>query len=91
MHLAVVDDDLPNVGGRGVVRSFRRLGLELPCLLVCRDPDERILHDAIQLQVFSVLQADGQQAMLSRMILRAAQRYYHLDWALPEQFESSSN
>ena len=86
MHLAILDDELPDAGGRGVVRGIRRMGLELPCLLVCRDPDERVLRDAIQLDVFSVLEAEAQTDLLPPMIVKAVRRIYHLDWSITGGF-----
>lgn len=80
MHLAVVDDELPEEGGRGVVQSIRRLGLELPCLLVCRDADPRVLRDAMELGVFSVLDAGSPTKVLTPTILNVVRRIYRVDW-----------
>lgn len=83
MHVAVLDDGLPPHGGLDAVRRIRRIGLELPCLLVCEDPEPRLLQDAIQLDVFSVVQAGGEGERLTPLILRIARRVYAVDWPLP--------
>ncbi len=86
MHLAVIDDDLPEAGGRGVVRNIRRLGLDLPCLLVCKCPDERVLHDALRLDMFSVLDTEMPTDALTPIILRVVRRVYRTDWSVPGGF-----
>lgn len=91
MHLAVVDDDLPDSGGRGVVRRIRRLGLELPCLLVCKNPDQRILQDAIRLDVFSVVEAEAPGDKLPPVIFKLVRRVYDLDWPVPDGFSELNN
>lgn len=83
MHAAVVDDELPGSGGRGTVRGIRLLGLELPCLLVCRGADQRVLRDAIQLGVFSVIEADADRDTVTPILLKLVRQRYHLDWSIP--------
>ncbi len=83
MHVAVVDDELPEVGGRDMVRGIRRLGLELPCLLVCRGADQRVLRDAIQLDVFSVIEAAADCDTVTPILLDLVRQRYHLDWSIP--------
>ncbi len=86
VHLAVIDDELPDAGGRGMVRNIRRLGLEFPCLLVCRHPDERVLHDALRLDMFSVLDAETPTDTLTPMIFTVVRRVYRTDWSAPGGF-----
>jgi len=86
MHLAVVDDELPDAGGRGALRGIRRLGLALPCLLVCHGADQRLLRDAIQLDVFSVVEAESERDLLTPTVLKAVRQVYHLDWLVPGTF-----
>jgi len=83
MHAAVVDDELPETGGRGTVRGIRLLGLELPCLLVCRGADQRVLRDAIELGVFSVIEADADYDTVTPILLKLVRQRYHLDWSIP--------
>ena len=83
MHVAVVDDDLPDAGGRDTVRGIRLLGLELPCLLVCKGADQRVLLEAIQLGVFSVIEADADCDAVTPILLKLVRQRYHLDWSIP--------
>src|SRR5512140_3210210 len=84
MHVAVVDDDLPGTGGLEVLRRIRRLGLVLPCLLVCDEPDARLLSDALALDVFSVVQGTGEEGLLAPLVLKAVRRTYRLNWRVAE-------
>lgn len=83
MHVAVVDDELPDAGGRLAVRRIRLLGLELPCLLVCKGADQRVLLEAIQLGVFSVIEADADRDAVTPILLKLVRQRYHLNWAIP--------
>ncbi|MFQ5429909.1 MAG: hypothetical protein ACE5E1_06325 [Phycisphaerae bacterium] len=91
MHVAVVDDDLPDAGGRGVVRRMRGAGLHLPCLLVCRMPDQRVLQDAMQLDVFTVVEADAQGELLPPVVLKLVRRIYRVEWTIPGGFDQANN
>lgn len=84
MHVAVLDDELPGTGGLEVLRRIRRMGLVLPCLLVCEEPDARFLSEALALDVFSVVQASGEENLLAPLVLKAVRRTYRLDWQVPE-------
>jgi DNA-binding NarL/FixJ family response regulator len=81
MHVAVVDEELPGTGGLDVLRRIRRLGLDLPCLLVSDRVDSRLLRDALDLNVFSVV--DGGLAPVETIVpvvLRLIRRVYQIDW-----------
>jgi DNA-binding NarL/FixJ family response regulator len=81
MHLAVVDDGLPVAGGLDLLRRIRRLGLALPCLLVCDQPDQRLLRDALALNVFSVLQVEATTQSLAPLVLKVVRQVYQIDWS----------
>lgn len=86
MHVAVVDDGLPPRGGLDTLRRMRRMGLVLPCLLVCDDPGPRLLRDAIELDVFSVVYAEAESELLTPMVLRIVRRVYDVEWPMPGGF-----
>jgi len=81
IHVAVLDEELPPAGGLSLVRRFRRIGLGFPCLLVCREADDRTLCDALEVGVFSVLSAEAQPTLLRPMVLKAFRRVHPWDWA----------
>ena len=75
MHAAVVDDGLPGAGGLDLLRRFHRLKLRLPCLLVCDRLDQRLLRDALELNVFSVVvQAHAETDVLTPWVLKLVRR-----------------
>lgn len=84
MHVAVVDDALPRAGGLDLLRRIRGLGLGLPCLLVCEDPDPRVLRDALSLDVFSVVQAGPVGEGLVPMVVKLVRNVYRVDWNVSE-------
>ncbi len=82
VHLAVVDDQTPSIGGLALLRRIRRLGLAFPALLVSHQPDPRLLREALELDVFSVVDEGAAQAALVPQILKVFQRLYHVDWPM---------
>ncbi len=82
-HLAILDDGLPIAGGLDALRRMRQSGLTMPCLLVAHSPDRRMMIDAIQLNVFSVVTVDEVRDLLTPVVMRVVRQVYHLDWANP--------
>jgi DNA-binding NtrC family response regulator len=78
LHVAIVDGEMPG-GGLKLLRRVRGLGLDLPCLLVCDTVDSRLLQEAIELDVFSVM-AKAQDRLLRPMLFKLFRRVYRLDW-----------
>ena len=76
MHAAVLDYGLPPGGGLDALRSIRQLGLDLPCLLVCAQASPRLLEEALLLNVFSVVSAEGTADMLTPLVLKIMQRLH---------------
>jgi len=85
MHIAVVDEQLPDARGIEALRRFRRLGAGLPCVLVCRQCDARLLREALAWGAYSVVDFDRQAELLAPLVLKAVQRVYRLDWRLPKE------
>lgn len=79
MHLAVVDGALPG-GGINLVRRVRSMGLSLPTLLVCDHPDQRLLQDALALNVYSVVTPESQD-IITPVVFRVFRQVYRFDWA----------
>ncbi len=85
MHVAVVDDQLPDARGIEALRRFRRLGAKIPCVLVCRRCDARLLREALDWGAYSVVDFERQAALLPPLVLQAVRRAYRLDWRLPKE------
>jgi CheY-like chemotaxis protein len=75
-----VDAELPVTGGLDVLRRIRRLGIDLPSLLVCNRPDSRLLQAALDLGVYSVLEAERSSIILTPMLCKVVKQVYGVDW-----------
>ncbi len=80
MHVAVLDETLPDVGGCGVIRMIRALGHVLPCLLVCHRPTQRMLHEAIGLNVYTVVESEYDGGRIAPLVVQAVRRVYQPNW-----------
>ena len=81
VHVGVVDGDTPNLdGGLSLVRRIRRTGHPLPCLLVCSQPSTRLLRDALELNVFSVLAAEAGSDPIADMVMRVGRQVFEDRW-----------
>lgn len=78
LHLGVVDDAIPDGGGLGLLRRIRRMGLDFPCVLVSREPSERLLQDALALEVLTVIQAAAYQETLVPSVLKVIHHRYNV-------------
>lgn len=80
IHAGVVDSGLPLAGGLDATRRIRRLGIDLPLVLVCDDADERVLQDALALNVFSVVQTVSNGALLTSVLCKAIRQLHGVNW-----------
>ncbi len=80
LHVGIVDGDLPREGGLELVRRIRQTGSNLPCVLVCDNPNPQVLQDALRLQVFSVLLAGSRRQSIVETILKIGRQVYRLKW-----------
>ena len=85
IQIALLDATLPLAGGLEAIRRIRRLGLELPSLLVCDEPTQRLLQDALALNVFSVVQTDVKRSGLAPMLCKVVKQVYHVEWPWSQQ------
>lgn len=84
IHVAIVDDSLPRSGGLDAVRRLRQSGLDSPAVLVSIDPDRRLMMDAIQLDVYSVVKVAPDHDYLTPVVMRLVRQFYHVDWPDPD-------
>lgn len=78
VHLGVVDDAIPETGGLGLLRRIRRLGFDFPCLLISQEPSQRLLLDALALEVITVIQPDAYRETLMPSVLSLIRRRYNV-------------
>lgn len=78
LHLGVVDDAIPEIGGLGLLRRMRRHGLDFPCLLVSRESNHRHLRDALDLDVVSVILAAQYRDTLVPTVMKVIRERYNV-------------
>lgn len=69
-HLGIVDYDIPSIGGLGLMRRIRRLGMAFPCVLVADQSDAHVLQDALALEVLTVVRPDRCERTLVPLVQR---------------------
>ncbi|MFH1417407.1 MAG: hypothetical protein ABII12_03865 [Planctomycetota bacterium] len=74
MHLGILNANRSVVDGLAVLRRIRRMGIELPCLLVCDEPDRQLLWEALTLEALSVVRADTHRNLLASLLAKAVKR-----------------
>lgn len=83
LHLGVVDEAVPDAGGLSLVRRMRRLGMEVPLFLVTQESNQRLLRDALELQVISVILAAAYRETLLPAVFRTMRRRYNFGDGVP--------
>jgi CheY-like chemotaxis protein len=85
IQVALVDAALPLAGGLEAIRRIRRLGFDLPSLLVCDEPTQRMLQEALALDVFTVVQTDAKRGVIAPMLCKVVKQVYHVEWPCSHQ------
>ncbi len=91
MHLGILNANTEVVDGLTVLRRIRRMGIELPCLLVCDKPDRQLLWEALALEALSVVRADTHQSLLASLLTKAVERVCREDWPDGRPFDTWKN
>ena len=55
VHTAIVDMDAEKIGGLGIIRIIRGHYPDLPCILLSKTAERKLLSSALELNVFSVI------------------------------------
>lgn len=76
VHLALMDMHMPSMTGLETLRVMHQLNLVLPCILVTADASERLLREAFQEHVFSVIHKPVSKGVVLHIVVRALGRYY---------------
>ena len=77
VHTAIVDMDAPGAGGLGVVRMIRGCYPDLPCIMVSRCTEGKVLASALELNVFSVIAKPVDMTILQDQLNRLFRRMYN--------------
>lgn len=85
VHVAVLDVQMPQLGGLQVVKRIRELHKEQPsrvppAILVANDLTSHLLREALMHRVFSVLSKPVDYALLLDALARVVRRHYESRW-----------
>ena len=76
IHTAIVDMDSDRISGLGIIRTIRRLNPVLPCILVSKAAETKLLRSALELNVFSVIDKPVEMAVLQDQLNRLFMKKY---------------
>jgi CheY-like chemotaxis protein len=80
VHAAVLDAQMPQLGGLQVVRLMRELEKAPPAILLTNHLTSHLLHEALGMQVFSVLSKPVDPNQLLDSLARVLRRYHENRW-----------
>jgi CheY-like chemotaxis protein len=80
VHCAVLDAQMPQLGGMQVVRLLRELHKATPAILLTNHLTNHLLHEALGMQVFSVLSKPVDFNVLLDALARVLRRYHENRW-----------
>jgi two-component system sensor histidine kinase RpfC len=80
VHVAVLDTQMPQLGGLQVIRIMRELRKAPPAILLAGDLTTHLLRDALGMHVFSVLSKPVDFNLLLDALARVLRRYHQGQW-----------
>jgi len=80
IHVAVLDQQMPQLGGLQVVRRMRELPDAPPAILLADHLTNHLLHEALGMKVFSVLQKPVELNLVLDSLARVMRRHYESRW-----------
>lgn len=82
IHAAVLDTGMPQLGGIQVVKLFSQTEKAPPSILLADHLTDQLMHEALQLQVFSVLSKPVDFNLLLDSLARLIRRRYKDRWPI---------
>jgi CheY-like chemotaxis protein len=80
VHVAVLDQQMPQLGGLQVIRIMREMPGAPPSILLAQHLTDHLLHEALGMRVFSVLSKPVDLNMLLDALARVLRRHYRSKW-----------
>lgn len=80
VHVAVLDQQMPQLGGLQVIKLMRDFRAPPPSILLANHLTDHLLHDALGLRVFSVLSKPVDLNLLLDALARVLKRHYASRW-----------
>jgi CheY-like chemotaxis protein len=84
VHVAVLDTQMPQLGGMQVIRIMRELRKSPPAILLAPDLNTHLLREALGMHVFSVLSKPVDFNLLLDALARVLRRYHQGQWPEPK-------
>jgi CheY-like chemotaxis protein len=80
VHVAVLDADMPQLGGLAVVKRMQQLQAAPPAILLASQLSNHLLQEALSMKVFSVLGKPVDFNVLLDALARVMRRHYEGRW-----------
>ena len=80
VHAAVLDQQMPQLGGLQVVKLMRDLHNAPPAILLANQLSTNLLHEALAMHIFSVLSKPVDFNLLLDALARVVKRHYEGRW-----------
>ena len=80
IHVAVLDQKMPQLGGLQVVKRMQEFPTAVPTILLADHLTNHLLHEALGMKVFSVLSKPVDFNVLLDSLARVLRRYYESRW-----------
>ena len=80
IHVAVLDAQMPQLGGMQVIRLMREMPSAPPAILLAHELTSHLLREALGMHVFSVLSKPVDFNVLLDTLARVLRRHYESKW-----------
>lgn len=80
IHVAVLDHQMPQLGGLQVIKLMRDIKNAPPAILLTQHLTDHLLHEALGMRVFSVLSKPVDLNLLLDALARVLRRHYSSKW-----------
>ena len=80
VHVAVLDQQMPQLGGLQIVKLMRDIRTAPPAILLANQLTTHLLHEALGMHVFSVLSKPVDLNVLLDALARVMRRHYEGRW-----------
>jgi DNA-binding NtrC family response regulator len=84
VHVAVLDQQMPQLGGMQVIKLMRELRHAPPAILLANQLTNHLLHEALGMHVFTVLAKPVDFNLLLDSLARVLKRYHESRWPTNE-------
>ena len=80
IHVAVLDQQMPQLGGLQVIKLMREIANAPPAILLANQLTNNLLHEALGMHVFTVLTKPVDFNVLLDALARVLTRYHESRW-----------